>query len=66
MRSHSADIVSLVAGTLFMLVAITGMTGSTWSWGLHARWLLPAALVGLGLIGLASVLSRRDSGGSSG
>lgn len=62
MRSHSADVVSLVTGALFMLLAVAGMSGFTWSWGVQARWLLPLALLGLGLAGLASVLGRRGRG----
>lgn len=60
MRSHTADIVSLVTGAVFMLVAVLGMSGLTWTWGVQARWLLPLALVGFGLIGLAVVLGRRE------
>ena len=62
MRSHSTDIVSLVCAAVFMLIAVLGMSGLTWTWDVQARWLVPLMLVGFGLVGLAAVLGGRDHG----
>lgn len=58
MRRHALDVVSLVAGLVFLAVAIVGLSDWSWTVSLDARWILPVVLIGVGLIGLSAVLSR--------
>jgi hypothetical protein len=51
-------VVSFVAGLVFVAVAVVGLTDWTWRFNLDARWLLPVALVAVGVIGVAAVLGR--------
>ena len=67
MKRHSADLISLVAGAIFVLVGSSYLltdeldfnTGGT-------QWLLPLALIGLGIAGLAGSLAsaRRARNGN--
>lgn len=67
MKRHSADLISLVAGLIFVLLGSTYLltdkldfdTGGT-------QWLLPLALIGLGIAGLAGSLAsaRRTRNGN--
>jgi hypothetical protein len=58
MRRHALDVVSLVAGLVFIAIAIVGLSDWSWNFSLDARWILPVVLIGVGLIGLSAVLSR--------
>ena len=57
MRQHETDYFSLAAGLLFtvlgVLLAISAGTG----WQLDGRWILPVALIALGVGGIATALA---------
>jgi hypothetical protein len=66
-KRHPADLISLIAGLIFVLIGLAYLfsenldvnTGGT-------RWLLPVALIGLGIAGLAGSLAgaRRSRNGT--
>jgi hypothetical protein len=53
MRRHETDFVSLVAGVLFLGVAVTYLVAASADYDVDLRWFGPALLIGLGLAGLA-------------
>jgi hypothetical protein len=60
-KRHPRDAVSLILGLL--LVAIAGgflLTDAT-DVNLDAHWVWPAVLIGIGMIGLAASVGRRQS-----
>ncbi len=59
MRKHELDLVSLVAGVLFIAIAAAYLVAGNADLTVSARWLLPLALIGIGLAGLASPLRHR-------
>ena len=58
MKRHPFDILSFVAGALFLAAGIGFMTAGNDLLD-HARWLWPTLLVSLGAAGVVSAL-RRD------
>ena len=63
MRRHELDLTSLVAGLVFIGIAVAYLIGSYTSLRIDAGWVLPMGLVGLGVAGLAGSLRvglRRD------
>ena len=56
MKRHELDWVSLIAGVVFLLVAVTHLIGAAAGDDPDLRWLLPAMLVGIGLAGLTGAL----------
>lgn len=56
MRKHELDWVSLIAGAVFLLVAVTHLVGAATGDDPDLRWLFPAMLVGIGLAGLTGAL----------
>ena len=63
MRRHELDLTSLVAGLVFIGIAVAYLIGSYASVRIDAGWVLPIGLVGLGVAGLAGSLRvglRRD------
>lgn len=63
MRRHELDLTSLVAGLVFIGIAVAYLIGSYTSVRIDAGWVLPIGLVGLGVAGLAGSLRvglRRD------
>jgi hypothetical protein len=65
MKRHDLDLVSLVAGLVFAVVATTHLVGAATGDYLDLRWVAPMLLVGLGAAGLAGVLrSLRPSDAS--
>lgn len=56
MRRHELDLTSLIAGLVFVAIAVAYLIGSFTSVRIDAGWVLPIGLVGLGLAGLAGSL----------
>ena len=68
MRRHELDLTSLVAGLVFIGIAVAYLIGSYTSVRIDAGWVLPIGLVGLGVAGLAGSLRvglRRDDANPS-
>jgi hypothetical protein len=62
-RRHDLDLVSLIAGAVFLLVAVSHLVGAAVDGDVDLGWLVPVLLVGLGLAGLAGALrSGRRTG----
>ena len=62
MRRHAFDLVSFIAGLLFVGMAIAYIVGAYTDIRLDPRLGLPIAIVGIGLAGLAaSLLAQRRS-----
>lgn len=59
MRRHDLDLFSLVAGVLFLVIAVGHLADVAWDVGWDGRWVAPVVLVGLGLAGLAGVVRGR-------
>jgi hypothetical protein len=55
-RRHDIDLTSLVAGLVFVAIATAYLVGEYTDVHVGWRWLLPVALIGLGLAGLAGSL----------
>ena len=56
MRRHELDAVSLVAGLLFLVVAGVHIVARATETDLNLRWMVPAVLVLLGVLGLLSAV----------
>lgn len=59
MKRHDLDLVSLIAGTVFLLVAVSHLVGAATNESVDLGWLVPAAMVGLGVAGLAGAVRGR-------
>ena len=57
MRSHPFDAMSLISGIVFAVVAGVYLTGSATGHHVDGRWLLPLALIGLGVAGVAGAVT---------
>jgi hypothetical protein len=55
-RRHDIDAVSLVAGALFIVVAIVHFSAGATDTELKLHWVVPALLVMLGVVGLLGAL----------
>src|SRR4051794_15305651 len=64
-KRHSTDFVALVTGLLFLGVGIVYMVAEYSDLDIDARWIGPAALIGIGVVGLAAVVTRERSSTSS-
>jgi hypothetical protein len=63
-RKHELDLTSLVAGLVFVAIALAYLVGAVTKVHIDAGWVLPFGLVGLGAAGLAGSLRvglRRDA-----
>lgn len=56
MRRHELDLTSLVAGLVFVGIAVAYLIGAYTKVRVDAGWVLPIGLVGLGLAGLGGTL----------
>jgi hypothetical protein len=63
-RRHEIDAVSLAAGLLFLVVAGVHIVARSTETDLNLRWMVPAVLVLLGVLGLLSAVRfpRRERG----
>ena len=61
MKRHDVDLLSLIAGTVFLLVAVTHLVGAATDAAVDLGWLVPVARVGLGVAGLAGALRGRPT-----
>jgi hypothetical protein len=57
MRRHPFDITSLISGLVFAIVAIVYLVGAANDQYIDGRWLLPLALIGLGVAGVAGAIT---------
>lgn len=64
MQRHDLDLTSLIAGGLFVGLALLFFTDLLGTIDLHMRWVWPVLLMGLGVALLASGPSRRNGGGA--
>jgi protein-S-isoprenylcysteine O-methyltransferase Ste14 len=63
-RRHDIDLVSLAAGLLFLVVAVVHIAARSTDTDLNLRWMAPAVLVLLGLLGLlGAIRGPRNAGG---
>ena len=66
MKRHDMDLVSLIAGAVFAVVALTHLVGAATGESVDLGWLVPVVLVGLGVAGLAGALRGSRSNGEEG
>ena len=60
MRRHELDVFSLVAGLVFVAVAIGHLLDEGAGLDFDGRWIAPVVLVALGAAGLGGVLRGRE------
>lgn len=58
MQRHDLDLTSLVAGLVFVAIAVAYLVGAFTDIHLDGAWVLPLGLVGLGAAGLAGSVAR--------
>ena len=63
MKRHDLDLVSLIAGTVFLLVAVSALLEAASDVSVDLTWLVPVALVAIGVAGIAGALRRRPEPG---
>ena len=56
MKRHDLDWASLIAGTVFLLLAVTHLVGAATDNRPDLRWLLPVLLVGVGVAGVTGAV----------
>jgi cytochrome c oxidase subunit IV len=56
-RRHATDLTSLVAGLVFVAIGVSYLVGVATDAQLEWRWVLPLALIVLGLAGLAGTVN---------
>lgn len=66
MKRHDLDLLSLIAGMVFAIVALAHLVGAATDESVHLGWLAPIVLVGLGVAGLAGALRGSRSHGEEG
>jgi hypothetical protein len=57
-RKHATDFTSLVAGLVFLAIGGAYLVGVMAEVHVEWKWVLPLALIGLGLAGLAGTISQ--------
>ena len=63
MRRHDLDWVSLVGGLVFLAIALAYLLQVSVGVSIAVGWVLPIALIGLGIAGLAVSLTRTSRPG---
>jgi hypothetical protein len=58
MRRHPLDLTSLLAGLVLVSIGVAYLVSALTDQRLDPRWMLPIALIGLGVAGLAGSLTR--------
>lgn len=61
LERHDLDLFSLVAGVVFLVIAVGHLLDVGGGVNLDGRWVAPVVLLGLGVAGLAGVLRRTSS-----
>ncbi|HEX2497988.1 MAG: hypothetical protein ACRDWG_13570 [Actinomycetes bacterium] len=67
MNRHPADLIALIAGLIFVLIGSAYLMSGNLDFGTGGtQWLLPLALIGLGIAGLAGSIAgaRRSRDGN--
>ena len=59
MKRHDLDVLSLVAGLLFLGLAVTFFLDATNVWSADVTWVPAIVLIALGIGGVLSTLRRR-------
>ncbi len=63
MKRHELDVFSLVSGLVFGAVAVVYLVAASTDSEVEGRWVIPLALIGLGMAGLVgSVVRARRNG----
>jgi len=68
MKRHDLDLLSLIAGAVFALVALISLVGAATDESVDLGWLAPVVLIGLGIAGLTGALRSgrtRDGQGAA-
>ncbi|HUV48120.1 MAG TPA: hypothetical protein VMX11_04010 [Actinomycetes bacterium] len=63
MKSHPFDMTSFLFGVIFGGAAAVYLLADQLSWDIDGRWVLPAALIALGIAGIAGALSTFKASG---
>ncbi|MCU0264521.1 MAG: hypothetical protein MUC45_00160 [Actinomycetia bacterium] len=58
MQRHDLDLTSLVAGLVFVAIAVAYLVGALTDVRVDGAWVLPLGLIGLGVAGLAGSVAR--------
>jgi hypothetical protein len=57
MKKHAFDLTSFLFGSILAVAAVGFLLAEQYSWDVDGRWVLPAALILLGVAGIAGALS---------
>ncbi len=60
MRRHDLDVFSLVAGLVFVAVALGHVLDVSVGVDFDGRWVVPVVMVAIGVVGLAGLVRGRD------
>jgi len=61
MKRHPLDLTSLIFGAVFGAAAAVYLLSDPLAWDIDERWVLPVALIVLGVAGIAGALSNLPS-----
>lgn len=61
MKRHPFDLTSFIFGTVFGAAAAVYLLADPLAWDIDERWVLPVALIVLGVAGIAGALSNLRS-----
>lgn len=65
MKRHPFDLTSFIFGAVFGGAATVYLLADQLAWDIDGRWILPLALITLGVAGIAGALSGLRSGSGS-